>query len=46
MFKLMGYSDNDVIPNETCLELLTVLFSTIKSGEAAKYFMNRIYGIF
>jgi hypothetical protein len=26
MFKLMGYSENDVIPNETCLELLYVLF--------------------
>ncbi|CAD8098236.1 unnamed protein product [Paramecium sonneborni] len=42
MFKFMGYSENDSIQNEVCLSLLQTLFGMIKSGEAAKYLMNRI----
>lgn len=44
MFKLMGYSENDTISNEVCLSILHILFTMIKSGDAAKYLMNRIYG--
>lgn len=44
MFKFMGYSENDNISNEVCLSVMNILFTMIKSGEAAKYLMNRIYG--
>ncbi|CAD8181325.1 unnamed protein product [Paramecium octaurelia] len=43
MFKFMGYSENDSIANEVCLSVLNILFTMIKSGQAAKYLMNRIY---
>ncbi|TNV74662.1 hypothetical protein FGO68_gene17406 [Halteria grandinella] len=43
--RLMGYSENDTIPNEECSKLLFVLFQMILCGDASKFLMNRIYGI-